>query len=268
MDAPGRQRRIAALRRRLFQQPRTEPIAPNQRLLYRIGAVCIGAIGLLYFAGAVMSIALGPAPSANVDYLQALADRPVLARLNFAAFSAVDFLLVPAALVLYQALRQSSRRLLVVAGALFAVNLVVDFGVTELRSFALVDYAEQYAAAATGAGRTAVLTAAASARAVLPVATLLSFVVSSIGYLLVAIGSWRAVFRRAIAVVGIIGSLEGIAAGFYIFVPVLAMFMTPSLVTVGLWAIFVAIRLFRLSIGASTARIGFRRHAPATGSTR
>jgi hypothetical protein len=268
MDRPGRPRRVAALRRRLFQQPETSPIPTNLRLLYRIGAVSIAAVGVLYFIGAALSIALGPAPSGDVEYLQALADRPTLARVNFAAFSLVDVLLVPATLVLYQVLRSSSRRLLLVAGACFAVNLVVDFGVTELRSFALVDYAQQYAAATSEAGRSAVLAAAESTRSVLPIATLLSFVVSSIGYLLVAIGTWREVFRKAIAAVGVIGSVEGILAGFYIFVPALAGLITPCLVTVGLWAIFVGIRLFRLTLGLSTATVGLGRPTPAPGSTR
>ena len=46
---------------------------------------------------------------------------------------------------------------------------------------------------------------------------------------------------------GIVGSVEGIAAGFYVLVPVLAALILPCLVTVGLWAVFVAIRLARLS---------------------
>ena len=74
---------------------------------------------------------------------------------------------------------------------------------------------------------------------------------SSIGYLLAAIATYRAVFRKAIGIVGIVGSVEGIAAGFYVVVPGLAMFILPCLATVGLWALFVGIRLFRLTLGSS-----------------
>jgi hypothetical protein len=55
------------------------------------------------------------------------------------------------------------------------VNLVVDLGVTELSSFALVTSAEHYVAATTDAERAIVLAASDASRAVLPTATLLSF---------------------------------------------------------------------------------------------
>lgn len=156
-------------------------------------------------------------------------------------------LLIPSWLALYVALKHSSRGLLLVAGACFALNLVVDLGVTELNSFALVGYAEQYAAAATEAQRAAVLAAATDTRGILPGATTATFVVSSVGYLLSAIATYRAVFRRAIGVVGIIGSIEGVLAGFYVLILVLAALLLPSLVTVGLWAVLVGTHLVRLT---------------------
>lgn len=262
MEGTSRPRRIAALRRRLFLQPAASPVDPGRRSLYRLGAICIGTVGLLYFLGLGLSIALGPAPSSDREYLIALAGHPTLARINFAAFSLVDVLLLPAALALYQALKTSSRRLLLVASVCFAINFVVDLGITELSSFALVGYAEQYAAATTEAGRAAVLARADTTRALLPPATLLSFVVSSFGYLLAAIGTYRALFRKAIGIVGIVGSLEGIAAGLYVLVPPLAAFLLPCLATVGLWAVFVGVRLFRLTRSPGMADNTLRQARP------
>jgi hypothetical protein len=257
VNGSQRRRRIAERRRRLFDQPKVPPATEQTtRAVYRIGGVSIAAVGILCFVGAALSIALGPAPSAGEDYLRALAGHEALARINFVAFSLVDVLLVPAWLALYVALKTSSRGLLLIAGVCFAVNLVVDLGVTELTSFALVDYAGQYAAAANDAQRAAVLSVATDARAVLPAATMASFVVSSVGYLLASIATYRAAFRRAIGLVGIIGSIEGILAGFYVLIPVFAFLITPCLVTVGLWAIFVGIRLVRLT----------RRPRPAEGT--
>jgi hypothetical protein len=94
-----------------------------------------------------------------------------------------------------------------------------------------------------------------------PAATLVSFVISSVGYLLVAIATYRAVFRRAIGLVGVADSIEGIAAGLYVLVPALAALILPCLVTVGLWAAFVAIRLARLS------RMLPALHPPPAGAT-
>jgi uncharacterized protein DUF4386 len=242
-----RRRRIAEVRKRLFRQPDVAAIDGGARRWYLIASASLTAIGILYVVGAGLSIALGPAPTGGEGYLRALAGHPALARINFIAFSLVDVLLVPAALGLYAALRSSSRGLLLVAGACFAVNLVVDLGVTELSSFALVTNAEHYVAASTDAERAMVLATSDASRGVLPAATLLSFVISSVGYLLVAIATYRAVFRKAIGLVGIVGSAEGIAAGFYVLVPALAALILPCLVTVGLWAVFVAIRLARLT---------------------
>jgi Domain of unknown function (DUF4386) len=253
MDQIERRRPIRELRERLFRQPVVGAIGPNTRLLYIVGGVSIGLIGVLYFVGAVLSIVIGPAPSSGPDYLTALAAHPTLSRANFAVFSLVDVLLLPAALALYAALKASSRWLLLAAGACFAVNLVVDLGVTELSSFALVGDALRYTAAVSDAQRSAVLAAAEATRNALPAATLLSFVVSSIAYLLVAIGTFREVFRKAIGIVGIVGSLEGIIGGFYVIVPGLAAFLVPALVTVGLWAIFVGIRLVRIARASRSA---------------
>jgi hypothetical protein len=244
-----RRRRFAERRKRLFQQPMVPQVTePTTRVVYRIGGVSIAIVGILYFVGAALSIALGPAPSGGEDYLKALAGHALLARVDFAAFSLVDVLLIPSWLALYVALRSTGRALLLVAGVCFAVNLVVDLGVTELSSFVLVDHAERYGAAATDAQRAAVLAAATDIRDVLPAATMASFVVSSVGYLLAAIATYRAVFRRAIGIVGIAGSIEGVLAGFYVLVPAFAAFILPCLVTVGLWAIFVGIRLVRLTL--------------------
>jgi hypothetical protein len=247
ISSARRRRRIAEVRQRLLRQPHVSAIDGGTRRWYLVGAVSLMAIGALYVAGAGLSIALGPAPTGGEDYLRALAGHPALARINFVAFSLVDILLAPAVLGLYVALRSSSRNLLLVAGGCFAVNLVVDLGVTELSSFALVTNAEHYLAASTDAERAVVLAATDASRGVLPAATLLSFVISSVGYLLVAIATYRAVFRKAIGLVGIVGSVEGIAAGFYVLVPALAALILPCLVTVGLWAVFVGIRLARLS---------------------
>jgi hypothetical protein len=64
---------------------------------------------------------------------------------------------------------------------------------------------------------------------------------------LIASATYRAAFRKAIGRMVIVGSVEGIAAGFYVLVSALAALILPCLVTVGLWAVFADIRLARLS---------------------
>lgn len=255
---PVRELRITRLRRRMFAQPSVERLAKSPSWLYLMGGACLAAVGALYVAGIGLSIALGPAPSGDVAYLTSLATHPDLARINFIAFGVVDLLLLPGMVGLYASLRDKSRTLMIAAGALMAVNLVIDLGVTEYNSMLLVGFGQQYVAAASASQQASILATAQAARNVLPLATLLSFSLSSVGYLFAAIASFRSVFRKAIGVVGIVGSVEGILAGFYVVIPALSGLLIVCLATVGLWAIFVGIRLVRLST---------ERHAPASVTT-
>jgi hypothetical protein len=66
-------------------------------------------VGVIYGVVVALSIALGPAPSGDAPYLNALASRPSLARADFIVFSVSDLLLVPAAFALYRVLRGSGK---------------------------------------------------------------------------------------------------------------------------------------------------------------
>jgi Domain of unknown function (DUF4386) len=226
----------------------------NPRLLV-ISAVSIALVGVVYWLVLALSIALGPVPSGNDAYLTTLAGHPALARADFIVFTLSDILLVPAAFGLYRMFKPSNRWLMLTAGAVVAMFVVIDVGVTEYNSLALVQMAQNYSGATSEAQRAAYLASTEEARGVLPIATSLSYLVSSVGFMLIAVAAFRAGFRKAIGLVGMIGSLVGILAGFYVLVPAMSAFLLPSLAIVGLWCVFVGIRMFRLG----TASVGSRR---------
>jgi len=216
---------------------------------------------VIYGVVVALSITLGPAPSGDLPYLTTLANHPALSRADFIVFSVSDLLLVPGAFALYHALGRSAKKLVLVAGVLLAAFVVIDLAVTEYNSLVLVQLAQNYAGATSDTQRATAIAEAAAARGALPIGTMLSYIVSSVGFLLAAIATFRGVFRRAIGVVGIIGSVEGILGGFYVLSPGFAAFLLPSLVTVGLWAVAVGIRLYRLgwlesSVGETPTHAG------------
>ena len=211
---------------------------PGWNSLYRFGGICLFATGLFYFAAVVFAMLLGQPPADAEPYLRSLATHPGLAFANYAGFALVDLLLVPATLALYLALRHLARSAMLVGTGLIVFWLIVDLAVTEFNSLALVMLSRHPDAQSIAAARFALAT--------MPVATFFSFVVSSIGTLIVAIVMLKGVFSKVTAWAGIVACVEGIAGGFYVIYPPLAALLVPCMIAFGLWGVLAGVRLFRL----------------------
>lgn len=209
-----------------------------------VGGAAWLLVGSLVLAVAVLSLIVGAAPSGQVAYLQSLADHATAADLIFTLFAIADVLLVPALLALYPALVPAGKTATLVGTGLIGLWAVQDLVLTEATSLALVALARDYATATAGA-RSAILLAARYPLALLPVATFLSYVVSSAGLLLIGAVMLRSAFPRGIGLLALIASVEGLVGAFYVVVPGLSALLTPSLVTFGLWAIVAGVALLR-----------------------
>lgn len=218
----------------------------SRKSLYLVGGIAILACGVLYYIGMVLSLLLGPAPSNGQAYLTALSAHPQLAQLNFTVFSAVDLLLIPVTFALYFALKGIGKNVMLMASALMILFSVFDLGVTELNSFAAVSLSQSYAAASTDAAMASYIAAANYALAVLPTATFLSYVISSVGILIIGLVMMKGVFPRITAVFGVAVGIVGTLGGFYVFVPSLSLYLIISLALFGVWTTFTGIRLIRL----------------------
>lgn len=218
----------------------------------RIGGVCLAAAGVCYLVSSVLSLVIGPAPGATELYLKGLAGHLVASQVNFGVWVLADVLLLPAARALYVALRPIARKAALVGSVLLAVFGVLDLFVTEIDSLILTGIATHYAAATTAAQRVLLVAAAARPLAVLPAATFFSYLISSIGLLIVSIVMLMGVFRRPTAVLGIVAAIEGLVGGLYMVVPALAVLLVPSLITFGLWALLSGWRLYQHGSAPST----------------
>jgi hypothetical protein len=113
--------------------------------------------------------------------------------------------------------------------------------------------AQHYAESVGSVQQQTYVGAAAFALATLPLATFFSYVVSSIGLLIISVVMLRGVFSRITALAGIIASVGGIVGGFYVVLPVLALLLTPCLVAFGIWALLAGIRLLQLGNSSGAA---------------
>jgi hypothetical protein len=211
---------------------------PGWNSLYRIGGICLLITGLFYFAAVVLATLLGPPPADAEPYLRSLATHPGLALANYAGFAVADLLLVPATLALYLVLRHLARSAMLVGTGLIIFWLIVDLAVTEFSSLTLVMLSRHPDAQS--------IAAAHFPLAAMPIATFFSFVVSSIGTLIVAMVMLKGVFSKVTAWAGIVACVEGIVAGFYVIYPPLAALLVPCMIAYGLWGVLAGARLFRL----------------------
>jgi len=227
-----------------------EPVArhvdPSWRGMYRVGGVCLLLAGLIYLTEVTLGIFIGSAPADSVQYLQSLAAHPSLARVSYGLYSLTDFLFMPAVLALYLALGRIAKNTMLLATGLMAVFVIVDLTITEANSLAIVTLTQHAATATSETQRAAYMAAANYALATVPLATFYSWVVSSVGVLIISIVMLKGVFGKLIAYLGIVVGIVGTVGGFYVFLPALLVLASPTLVAFGLWCVLAGIRLYRL----------------------
>lgn len=219
---------------------------PGWKGVYSVGGMGMIVTGAIFLLGAVFAVMIGPPPSGSEPYLKALAEHAKLALANFGLFTLTDFLLLPAVMALYLSLKHISKNAMLIAAGLMLLYVFLDLAVTELNSLTLVALARRYATTTNEVQRSAAVAAASYALATLPIATFCSYVVSSIGFLIVSVVMLKGVFSKLTAYVGIVACIEGIVGGFYVVLPPLAVLLVPSLIAFGIFSSLAGLRLYAL----------------------
>ena len=221
---------------------------PTWKGIYKIGGLSLLLAGVLYLLGSTLGFYLGATPGDNLVYLEALANQPTLADVTYWIFALADIFLLFGTLGLYHALREIHKSAMLVAAGLLGIFIVLDLGITELNSLALITLTRNIATAASDAQSAAYQAAAHWGLATIPIATFFSWVGPSCGFLIASIVMRKSFFGKPTARFGMIVFFLGIIAGFYFLYPitVLALFLTPVLVIYGVWLIAVGRRLYRL----------------------
>ena len=223
-------------------------IDPTWKGIYKTGGISLLLAGILYLLGSTLGLYLGGTPGDTPAYLEVLANQPTLAEATYWVFALADVFLLFGTLGLYLVLKEIDKSAMLVAAGLLGFFIVLDLGITEVNSLALVALTRNIATATSDAQRAAYQAAANWGLATMPLATFFSWFGPSCGFLVVSIVMSKSVFGKPIARFGMIVFSLGIIVGFYFLYPVLvfALFLTPVLVIYGAWLIATGRRLYRL----------------------
>ena len=219
--------------------------------LYRISAVLLIIVGILGFL-----LMLGGAdlyksgyPTNPTAYLQLVSQHQGLANRLWSLWILSDFLGIAPTVAAYLVLRHYNRTLALVGTLIAGLYIFYDISVTELNSLTLVSLSQGYVSATTDAVRASYVAAATYGYAALPLQTVLSFGIGSVGYLLWCVPMAKSLFGRPTAVFGVVVNLVGIigAAAPVVSSSILGwlQFLAPPLI--GLWFIVVGFKLYRHS---------------------
>ena len=190
-------------------------------------------------------------PATAESYLQLVSQHQALANFLWSWWILGDFLMILPTLAIYMVLRRNGNTLALVGTLIVGFYLLIDLSVTELNSLTLVSLSQGYAGAATDALRASFVSAAAYGFAALPLETVLSFGIGSVGWLLWCFPMARSVFGRKTAVygaivniVGIIGAAAPVTGGAAQASPLgIFQFLAPPLI--GIWFVALGVRLYR-----------------------
>jgi hypothetical protein len=187
-------------------------------------------------------------PGDPTAYLQLVSQHQALASITWSLWILIDFLGLAPTVAIYILLHRYNRTFALL-GSLFLLSYTIyDFSVTELNSLTLVNLGHGYALASTDAIRASFVAAAAYGYYALPLQTILSYAIGSVGYLLWCVpmaksffGRWAAIAGIVINIIGILGSAAPIVPASYFLG--LCLFLTPRLIA--LWSIVLGVLLLR-----------------------
>lgn len=223
-------------------------VDPTWKGVYRVGGLGLAAGGVLYLIGTTLGFYFGGMPGNSQAFLQALAAHPVISQITYWMFALADIFFIPATLGLYLALKGINKNAMLIAAGLVSVFVILDLGITELNTLALVALTQSIATATSDAARAAYQAAANWGLATLPTATFFSWIGPSIGFLITSIVMRKGSFGGFTARLGMIVYSLAILASFYFLfpVPMLGIALTPILILYGVWLIAAGRRLYKL----------------------
>ena len=189
-------------------------------------------------------------PADPEAYLQLIARYQGLAALTWSLWILADFLLIAPTAAMYIILTPYNKTLALLGSMLSMFFNIFDVSVTELNSLTLVSLAHGYAGASGEAARVTFVAGAAYGYHALPIQTVLSFAIGTLGYLLWCVPMWRArdIFPRWLVLFGAFWNLAGVVGSAAPLLPASALlgwcqFLCVPMVA--LWFVFVAVQLLR-----------------------
>jgi hypothetical protein len=221
--------------------------------LYRTSAVMLIVTAVLWtiVTWAARSLYASGYPADPAGYLQLIAQHQGLANITWVLWIVADILLIAPTVALYIILAGYNKTMALLGSMLSMFFNIYDISVTEMNSLTLVRLSHEYAGATTETAQTLVAAAAYGYHA-LPLQTVLSFAIGSLGYVLWCIPMWRArnIFPRWMVFFGAFWSLTGVIGAAAPLVPTstfLGLCQSLCVPMVALWFVLIAVQLLRFS---------------------
>jgi hypothetical protein len=220
------------------------------RSLYVASGIMLILLPVLSFVAAYMGrILYTPVyPGDPAAYLQLVAQHAGLASANWSLWIIGDFLLIIPTIALYLLLRCYQHSLAMLGSLISIFYIIYDVSVTELNSLTLVSLGQGYAAATNEALKSSFIAAATYGYYALPLQTVLSYAIGSIGWVLWCIPMAKSFFGRWMAIFGVIVNIMGILGAAYPLIPssiflFLCQFLCVRLIAV--WFFIMGVQLIR-----------------------
>jgi hypothetical protein len=224
---------------------------PGWKGFYRVSgvlAILTGVMGFVLMIGGLSLYSSGY-PGDPAAYLQLVSQHQAQAYRLWSLWDINDFLGIAPTAAAYLILRHYNRTLALVGSLTVGLYIFYDISVTELNSMTLVSLSQGYASAATDALRASYVAAATYGYAALPLQTVLSFGIGSVGWILWCVPMAKSAFGRALAILGVAVNIVGILGA---AAPVVTsvflgwcQILAPPLI--GFWIILVGLKLYRHS---------------------
>lgn len=217
---------------------------------FRVSGVLLILTALLWFvvsrtAGVLYATGY---PSDPASYLNLVSQHQRLAVATWSLWIVADFLLLAPTLAMYVVLLPSNRTLALLGSLLAMFFNIYDVCVTELNSLTLVALSHGFAAATSDTSRAAFLGAATYGYYALPIQTVLSFAIGSLGYLLWCVAMAKSIFPRWVAIFGAVVSVAGVIGSVSPVVPsssFLGLLQFVCVPLMAVWFLLVGLRLYR-----------------------
>lgn len=228
-----------------------QPLERSWKGLYRVCGILAIVTGILSFALMLGGGTLYKTgyPSNATAYLQLVSQHQGLANGLWSLWILSDFLGIAPTVAAYLILRHYNKTMALVGSLIVGLYIFYDISVTELNSLTLVSLSQGYANAATDALKASYVAAATYGYAALPLQTVLSFGIGSVGWLLWCVPMAKSLFGRGLAAFGAVVNIIGImgAAAPVVSLNILSwlQFLAPPLI--GLWSIAVGYKLYHHS---------------------
>ncbi len=186
-------------------------------------------------------------PGDPTSYLQLISQHQLLAAITWSLWIFADFLLIAPTIALYIILKRTNRTLALL-GSMFSMFFnIYDVCVTELNSLTLVQLSHGYINATTDVLKSSFVAAATYGYHALPLQTVLSFALGTFGYFLWCVSMNKNIFKPWIAIFGAVWNVAGFIGAAAPLFPtsfILGLFQFLCVPAVGLWFIFVGVRLY------------------------